>query len=113
MMLRLLIVALLLALGVATAHAQSLTNGEETISVSTTTVGVTADLCGTGNRGGVYFQVLTNGVYISFVAGATADSGDFRYDATTSGPVTWIKPASRLRMIRQSADSNVKIQCTE
>lgn len=107
-----LVGALLLALSVA-AEAQSLTSGEETISVSTSAVGVTADLCGAGNRGGAYLQVLTNGVYLALVGGATPDSGDFRLDATTSGPVLWVKPASKIRMIRISADSNVKIQCTE
>ena len=113
-----LIVALGIALGLALvsrlAFGQALTSSEETISVSTTTVGVTADLCGTGNRGGAYLQVLTNGVYLALHSQtATADSGDFRLDATTSGPVLWVKPANKIRMIRQSADSNVKVQCTE
>ena len=109
---RMIWVLLLLLLAVP-AYGQQLTNGEETISVSSTTIGVTADLCETGNRGGAYVQVVTNGVYLCLNVGCTADSGDFRMDATTGGPSLWVKPASRIRMIRQSADSNVKIQCTD
>lgn len=94
--------------------AQQLTSAEETITVSTTTVGVTADLCEAGNRGGAYVQVLSNGIYFS-VNSATkvVDSGDFTLNSGTTGPQFWIKPANRLRMIRQSADSSVKISCTE
>lgn len=98
----------------ASVHAQNLTTAEETISVSTTALGVTADLCGTGNRGGAWVQVLTNGIYFTLNSdSATPDSGDFTLNAGTSGPQFHVKPASKLRMIRQSADSNVKISCTD
>ena len=97
----------------ASVNAQGLRNGEETISVSSTTVGVTTDLCGTGNTDGAYIQVLTNGIYLCLNVGCTADSGDFRIDAGVAGPQLWVKPASRIRMIRVSSDSNVKVACTE
>lgn len=104
----------LLIASVMAVDAQNLTSSEETITVSTTTLGVTADTCDTGNRGGAYLQVLTNGIYLALQsATATADSGDFRLDAGTEGPQLWVKPASRIRMIRQTADSSVKIQCTD
>lgn len=103
-----------LALSVLPAGAQQLTSAEETITVSTTTVGVTADLCGTGNRGGAWVQVLSNGIYYAVNdPNKTVDSGDFTLNSGTTGPQFHIKPASKLRMIRQSADSNVKIQCTD
>ena len=110
-----LLVALLLVLACASpASPQQLTSGEETITVSTTVIGITADTCETGNRGGAYVQVLTNGIYLCLHStGCTADSGDFRLDAGTQGPQFWVKPASKLRMLRQSADSSVKVQCTE
>ena len=106
--------ALALLLLPATVSAQVLTSGEETITVSSTTLGVTANLCGAGNTGGAYIQVLTNAVYLALHSpSATADSGDFAISAGTGGPQFWMKPASRIRMIRQSADSSVKVQCTE
>ena len=96
------------------AHAQQLTSGEETISVSSSAVGVTANLCGTDNTGGAYIQVLSNGIYFTVhSATATPDSGDYTLNSGTTGPQFWIKPASKLRMIRQSSDSNVKVSCTE
>ena len=97
-----------------TVDAQQLTSSEETITVSTTTVGVTANTCETGNRGGAYVQVLSNGIYLCLQSAAcVADSGDFTINAGTAGPQLWVKPASKIRMIRQTADSSVKIQCSE
>ena len=108
------LVLLAVALVATPADAQQLTNAEETITVSTTAVGVTADLCAAGNRGGAYVQVLSNAIYLALHStAATPDSGDFAVNAGTAGPQFWVKPASKIRMIRQSADSSVKIQCTE
>ena len=99
---------------VRSTHAQNLTSAEETISVSNTAIGITANLCGTNNTGGAYVQVLSNGIYASFhSATATPDSGDFIINAGTTGPQFWVKPASKLRMIRQSSDSSVKVSCTD
>lgn len=99
---------------VGTASGQNLTSSEETISVSTSAVGVTANLCGTDNTGGAWVQVITNGIYFTLnSATATPDSSDFTLNAGTTGPQFWVKPASKLRMLRQSADSNVKISCTD
>ena len=96
------------------ADAQQLTNAEETITVSTTAIGVTADLCGTSNTGGAYVQVTTNAIYFTVHSPtATPDSNDFRMNAGTTGPQFWVKPASKLRMLRQSADSLVKVSCSE
>lgn len=103
-----------LVMSVLPVHAQQLTSSEETITVSTTTVGITADLCDTGNRGGAWVQVLTNGIYFSTNdPNKTVDSGDFTLNSGTTGPQFHIKPARLLRMIRQSADSSVKITCTD
>lgn len=106
------LVMLLLVIAIS-AGAQQLTSSEETITVSTTAIGVTADLCDTGNRGGAYLQVTTNAIYLALNVGATPDSNDFRISSGTTGPQIWVKPASRIRMLRQSADSIVKIQCSE
>ena len=87
------------------------TTGEETLSVSTTALGITADLCGTNNTKGALIGVLDDGVYMSLHSStATPDSGDF---ALNAGDYAFVRPASKARFIRQSADSNVKIQCIE
>ncbi len=87
------------------------TSSEETITVSTAAIGVTADLCESGNVGGAIVSVNTNGIYFSIhSSAATPDSGDFKADAVY---VFYIKPANKLRMIRQSQDSAVKVQCVQ
>lgn len=118
MLIRIVFLLLGLLLGLAwdaaPADAQNLTSSEETIAVAGTAVGITADLCGASNTGGAWIQVLSNGIYFSAnSATATPDSGDFTLNAGTTGPQFWIKPASKLRMIQQSAESNVKVTCTD
>jgi len=108
---RLIVLLLLLA---APAGAQIATPGvptssEESLTVSTTALGVTADLCGDGNRDGALFYVVDNGVYLSLHSPtATPDSNDF---ALNAGDFAYVRPASKARSIRQSADTNVKVQC--
>ena len=87
------------------------TSSEETLTVSTTAVGITANLCGAGNLGGAWIYVTNNGVYMSLHgATATPDSGDFPLN---SGDWFYLRPARNARFIRQSADTDVKIQCVE
>jgi hypothetical protein len=88
-------------------------SGEETITVSSSAIGVTANLCGGGNMNGAMGQVTSSaGIYAAFHStSATPDSGDFvfaQYD------VFFVKPANQLRMIRSSgSDATVKIQCVK
>lgn len=87
------------------------TSSEETITVSSTALGITADLCGTDNSGGVLIQLVSGDIYVSLhSATATPDSNDFDLAA---GDYLYVKPAWKLRMIRQTADSTVKAQCFE
>ena len=106
----------LLLLGWASlAEAQiipgSLTTGQETLTVAATTVGITANTCGTGNLHGAIIQVLTGAVYMALHSPtATAASTDF---ALNIGDVWYFKPAVKGRFIQQSASSTIKVQCVE
>lgn len=99
-----------LLLFVTTAEAQLVQGipfAEETITVSTTSVGFTANLCGNGSG---LIQVLTNSIRIRLdSATATVDSSDYLLETKN-----WfaVKHPSRVRMIREGgADATVKITC--
>ena len=87
------------------------TSSEETLTVSSTTSTVTADLAGAGNIHGVLVQVLTGSIYYSLHGAGTPDSGDFyaaQYDFIA------ISPANKLRMLRATGtDATVKVQAFE
>jgi hypothetical protein len=86
-------------------------SAEETLTVGATAVGVTANLCGTGNVGGAVFQVLDESVYASFDSPTkTPDSGDFLLPA---GTIIVLAPARMARFIRVTTDARVKVQATE
>lgn len=116
-MLRAWMIAVLLTLGCALiASAQIVvpgvpTSSEETITVSTTAIGITADLCGPNNANGALLFVVTNGLYMSLNGRTvTPDSSDF---ALNAGDWFFVRPARMARFIRQSADTNLKVQCLE
>lgn len=86
---------------------------EETLTVSTTTVGITDGLCNafgsTGNPHAALLQVKDQPIYYSLTGKATVDSGDFD---GLDGDIVEVKPASRFRAIRAGAtDATVKIVC--
>lgn len=112
---RLLIRALaVVLLWASMVWAQNLTSSEETITVAASAIGVTADLCGSSNTGGAWVQVIAGAIYFSLHSStATPDSGDFALSIGGGGPQFWVKPASKLRMIQQTASSTVKVQCTD
>ncbi len=112
----LLLAYALVAVGHAEAqvfvNGQPMVDAQETKTVSSTTVGVTANLCGPGNAAGVVGQVLSAaGIYAAVHnTAATADSGDFTF---AQYDVFFVKPASLLRMIRITTDATVKLQCVK
>ena len=87
------------------------TSSHEAITVSSSAIGITANLCGSGNKNIALVQVLTNDVYASFYsASATPGSSDFKL---TAGTFVVIQPANRLRMIRVTSDATAVVQCYE
>lgn len=117
-----LALALGLALLAAPAWGQGLIQGqpadEETITVSTSAIGVTSTVCranvgdATSSRVGAMLQVKGNGIFYSLhSATATPDSGDF--DGNPGDYLILNGPSvNKLRMIRSgAADATVKVQC--
>jgi len=106
---RWLLILLLLATGPAWA-IDGIPYAEETITVSSSAVGITANLCtqnGVVNQ--ALMQVKTNGIYFTLhSATATPDANDYEAAAGTYLEVT--RP-DRFRAIRQTADAAVKITC--
>jgi len=116
---RLILSGLLLAGLVQFAAAQSgsvnvrgtPTSGHEVITVSTTAIGITADLCGVGNQGTALIGVVGNSIYASLYSPtATPAIGDF---TLTPGTFLAVTPARNLRMIRVSSNATVTVQCFE
>ncbi len=83
---------------------------EETITVSTAAIGITSTLClERGRQTPALLEVLTNAIYFTLNSPtATPDSSDH---AAPVGTVISVNKANYVRMIRQSADSSVKVTC--
>jgi hypothetical protein len=87
------------------------TASEETLVVSSSAIGITADLCGDGNETGALCQVLDQSVYVTFNGPLkTPDSGDFLF---TAGTIFYVRVANRVRFIRVTTDARVKVQAME
>jgi len=87
------------------------TSSEETITVSSAAIGITANLCGPGNEKGALCQVLDESVYVTFNGPLkTPDSGDFLFAA---GTIFYVRVANRVRFLRVTADARVKVQAME
>lgn len=77
----------------------------ETVTVSTTSVGFTADFCGSGSG---LIQVLTNAIFIR-LDGPAATNADYKLSASD-----WfaVKHPDRVEMLRDgSTDANVRLTC--
>lgn len=103
------------AMGVHDAFAVNWTtptSSEETITVSSSAIGVSTNVCTDGtNRKPAVIQVKGNDIYFTLhSSSATPDSGDF---AGTAGVILRLSgpEVAKLRMIRQSSDATVKVQC--
>jgi hypothetical protein len=83
---------------------------EETITVSSSAVGLTAGLCTqSGVVNPALVQVKTNAIYFTLhSATATPDSGDYE---AAAGTYLEVQRPDRLRMIRQTSDAAVKVTC--
>lgn len=83
---------------------------EETITVSSSAIGVTAGLCTlSGVVNPALVQVKTNPVYFTLhSATATPDSGDYE---AAAGTIIEVQRPDRLRMIRQTSDAYAKVTC--
>jgi len=87
------------------------TSGHEQLTVSTAAIGITANLCGAGNRGTALIGVTADQVYASmYSATATPAATDFTLNPGTFMAVT---PARNLRMIRVTSNAKVTVQCFE
>lgn len=119
---RLALRALALVLLAAPAWGQGLVAGapsdEETITVSSSAIGITSTLCranagdATSTRVNAMLQVKANGIYFSLhSASATPDAGDF--EAVPGDTLILNGPSvNKLRMIRSGgADATVHVQC--
>ena len=85
------------------------TNAETTLSVTANVTCVPTTLLGpTGEPWGVLWEVLGGPVYYTLHdVNATPDQGDF---VGNTGDQFFTKPATRLRLIRASTDTCVKMQ---
>ena len=113
---RMFLAWLVVGLFAAPAYALDLlapTSAEETITVSSSAIGITTSVCTDGTkRQKAMIQVKSNGIYFSLHSStATPDSGDFEAVAGDLFKLSE-KEVSKLRMIRSGgADATVKVQC--
>ncbi len=83
---------------------------EETLTVSSSALSITATLCLVrGRQTPALIEVLTESIYFTLDSPtATPDSSDY---AAPLGTVISVNKANQIRMIRQSADALVKVTC--
>lgn len=87
------------------------TGSKEVIVVSSSAIGITANLCGFGNQRGALCQVLDAAIYVTFTGPTTTPgAGDFEMAA---GTFFFDDCANRLRFKRVTTDARVVVQAME